>query len=189
MPLQITLLRHAKPDKTLADYRLHPLSPEGRQQALDRRGRLGNPTFDLVLNSKLIRTQETARIVAGLNEATATTSLPELFYAEDDPRGPALDEAFKKLGHTALSEYFKVVRMEMESLAEEARLAIIKEVNRSNAKNVLVVGHGMLLQAIGIALAGGDPLSFFTKRALGECQGFKLTFCDNNEIEMAQRVE
>jgi broad specificity phosphatase PhoE len=176
MSLQITLLRHGRPDKSLPNHRLHPLSAEGRRQATERRAQFGNPTFDLVLHSELLRTKETARDIAGLDESAVTIALPEMFYLDEDPRGQVLDRTFKKLGHTTLHEYYKEARVEMQSMAEDARRAILQEINRSDAMNVLVVGHGMLLQSICIAFTGEDEP--FMSRVLGECEGYKLTLQD-----------
>ena len=176
MSLQITLLRHGRPDKSLPNHRLHPLSEEGHRQAQERRANLGNPKFDLVLHSELLRTRETARDVAGLDESAATIAIPEMFYLDEDPRGQVLDKTFKKLGHTTLHEYYKEARAEMQGMAEDARRAIMQEVSRSNATNVLTIGHGMLLQSICIAFTGKDEP--FMSRVLGECEGYRLTLED-----------
>ena len=176
MSLQITLLRHGRPDKSLPNHRLQCLSEEGHRQALDRRAKLGNPTFDLVLHSELLRTQETARMVANLDEASATVAIPELFYKDEDPRGQVLEQTFKKLGHTTLHEYYKEARAEMQGMALDAQHVIMEEIQRSNAKNILVVGHGMLLQSICIAFTGEDGP--FMSRVLGECEGYRLTLED-----------
>lgn len=176
MSLRITLLRHGKADKTLPNHRLHCLSKEGRCQATDRRAKLGNPMFDLVLHSQLLRTRETAQLVAGLDESALTTAIPDLFYEDEDPRGQVLERTFKKLGHTTLHEYYKEAREEMQSFAEAGRKAIIEEISRSNATNVLVIGHGMLLQSLCVAFVGEDEP--FMSRVLGECEGYCLTLED-----------
>jgi broad specificity phosphatase PhoE len=174
--LQITLLRHGRPEKSLPNHRLHCLSEDGHLQAKECRVTLGNPTFDLVVHSELLRTRETARDVAGLDESATTIAIPDLFYLDEDPRGQVLEQVFKKLGHTPLHEYYKDARAELESLAQDAHRAILEEINRSNATNILVVGHGMLLQSICIAFTGeNEP---FMSRVLGECEGYRLTFED-----------
>lgn len=177
MRLKITMLRHGQADKALSDHRLHPLSAEGRRQATDRRASLVDPRFDLVLHSRLRRTEETARLVAGLDENAETIVVPELFYEEDDPRGKALNAAFEKLGHASLLKYYEVVGNEMRSLAEEARIALAKVMESRKATNVLVIGHGMLLQAICTAITGLERL--FMGRVLGECEGCVLIMEDD----------
>ena len=178
MSLQITLLRHGRPDKSLPNHRLHTLSEEGRRQALERRAKLGNPEFDLVLHSELIRTRETASIIAGLDKSPATdvVCIPELFYKDEDSLGQVVERMFAKLGHTTLQKYYEEAREEMRSLAETADRAIGTEIIRFNAHNVLVVGHGMLLQSACIARTGQDEP--FMSRILGECEGYRLTLQD-----------
>lgn len=177
MSLRITLLRHGKADKTLPDHRLHCLSAEGRLQATDRRAKLGNPVFDLVMYSELLRTQETARLVAGVNaKAARKIEVPELFYKDEDPRAQVLEQAFEKLGHATLQQYYELAREEMRGLAAEAHRALTKEIGCNNATNVLVIGHGVLLQAICIAFVGEDEP--FISRVLGECEGYILTMED-----------
>jgi broad specificity phosphatase PhoE len=174
--LQITLLRHGRPDKSPPNNRLWCLSEDGHRQSQERRIMLGNPKFDLIVHSELLRTRETARDVAGLDESATAIAIPDLYYRDEDPRGQALEQAFVKLGHAPLHEYYKMAQAELESLAQDAQHAILKEIDRRNAINVLVVGHGMLLQSICIAFTReNEP---FMSQVLGECEGYRLTFED-----------
>lgn len=184
MSLQITLIRHGRPDKSLPNHREHPLSEAGHEQAKARRANLGSPAFDLVLHSGLLRAEETACDVAGLPSGSVTVAVPELFYADTDPRALIVDDLFGQLGHVTLREYYEQGGGQaLKSLARDARRAIIDPINQNGASNVLVVGHGILTQGLCISLTGGNEPPFID-RVLGECQGYRLVF--EGELEDAK---
>ncbi|MEK7552281.1 MAG: histidine phosphatase family protein [Patescibacteria group bacterium] len=171
---KITLLRHGSVEKTFGDHRKHLLSDEGRRQASACREKLGNPRFDCVLHSPLERTRETARIVAGLEEDEATTVIRPLFYDATHPGVGVLDMAFRRLHHDSLSEYYKLpnVRKHMEALALDAFALLDVEIKCRNAKEILVVGHCVLLLALCAVIADNDEP--FMSRVLGECEGYRI---------------
>ncbi len=181
MSLHITFLRHGEADKSLPNHRLHPLSAKGREQAKERRAQLGNPQFDLVIHSPLLRTKQTACLVAGLEEDAQTIVVSDLFPQEEDPRTVVLNQAFEKLGHASLHRYYEEAGREMQSLGNDAAREIREAINQSNASNVLVVGHGMLLQVLCIAFTGKD--NPFMDQVLNECQGCCLFGEEVTEIK------
>jgi broad specificity phosphatase PhoE len=178
-PITITLLRHSTADKSLPNHRLHPLSEAGVHKALERQAQLNWHAFDLILTSELIRTKETARLIGHSHGTGPTVTVPELFPAEEDPRGQVVDKVFAELGHTSLAKYYEKAAEEMKSLASDAGIAITKQILEHDAWDILIVGHGMLLQAIGIALTTKDEP--FMTQVVGECQGFRITLQDGPE--------
>jgi len=181
--MQFTLIRHGKADATASpDHRVRPLSEEGKAQATARREKLGNPQFDLVCHSILGRTRETAMIIAEPQNGTPVVTVPGLFYEERDLRGEAVDRLFGKLGHAAPREYMSEAEDEIISLANETIDAIYQEIAQTGAQNVLVVGHGILLQALARTLTKLDEP--FMSCICGECEGFviRLDHYHNNEV-------
>lgn len=179
--VQFTLIRHGKTDKAFSSYhRAHPLSSEGVCQALNCRIALGRPRFDLVLCSILRRSRETALIVANTSRSSLT-GIPGLFYEVEDPRGVALDQAFEELGYVSLQDYLQLpeVKGNIESLAKESLDHIVTKVEEVSAENILVVGHAVLLQALGREMTGKDRP--FTDRRIGECQGFQIRWNNMDE--------
>jgi len=174
MVTRITLLRHGSVQKTFGDNRKHVLSDEGRRQACVCREKLSNPHFDCVLHSPLERTRETARIVAGLEEDEATTVIHPLFYDGTHPGAGTMDAAFRRLHHASLSAYYQLpnVRKHMEALALDAFELLNIEINCRNAKEVLVVGHCVLLLALCAVIVDDDEP--FMSRVLGECEGYRI---------------
>ena len=178
MSLQITLIRHGKADKSLPNHREHPLSPEGCNQALNLRIKLGHPQFDLVCHSVLRRTKETAVIVSNSTFASMI-EIPGLFYEEGDPREQAIEFAWERLGHGTLFQYFEV-ESEIASLANEAKGAILGKIAETGAKNVLVVGHDLITTAICRSILGQDEP--FLNFVCNETEGFRLTIDDEGQV-------
>jgi len=171
---RITLLRHGSVEKTFGDNRKHLLSDEGRRQASACREKLSNPHFDCVLHSPLERTRETARIVAGLEEDEATTVIHPLFYDGTHPGAGTMDAAFRRLHHASLSEYYQLpnVRKHVEALALNAFTLLDVEISCRNARNILIVGHCVLILALCAVIADDDEP--FMSRVLGECEGYRI---------------
>jgi len=176
---QFTILSHGHTAKTVKDHRFHILSGKGREQAQERRAKLGNPTFDCVFHSPLPCTRETACLVAGLREKGATTPITTLFYDRDHPHATILDQAFQELGCAPLEDYCKTVQEEIRQCALDAFLelgdSLVNQEKNGGAKisNVLIVGHIPLLLALCIQLTGKDDP--FMERVLGECEGYQIT--------------
>lgn len=188
MSLRITFLRHGNADKNSADHRLHPLSEVGKKQAMARREALGLPNFDLVINSPLRRTKETAMIVAGLDQSAATIAVPALFPEKDHMYAPAMDKAFEKLGHAPLRDYWAIgAEKAITFCALEAQGMIALIIDKTHSKNILIVGHGMLIQALCMMFAEcNEP---FMTRVLKECEGYRLTLADDGSLERIEIIE
>ena len=183
MSLHITLLRHGKADKTLPDHRLHPLSEVGIAQAVNRRTKLDEPKYDLVLHSHLLRARQTALTVAGLDEGNETLEIKSLFPEDSDPRMAAVNELFDKLGYAPLSAYEAQARGSLDSIALEMKSDVWNAIARAffrhdRIQNVLLVGHAVLLPALCQALTG--QAAPFAADLLGECEGYELWATDLN---------
>ncbi|MEK7551912.1 MAG: histidine phosphatase family protein [Patescibacteria group bacterium] len=180
MSLRITFLRHGNTVKTAGDHRTHVLSDTGRAQAMARREQLGNPQFDLICHSGLARTEETARIVAGLAAEEPTVEVDGLFYDAAFPGAQALDAAFKKLGYATLDAYYREGPGVSGPIATLACIAAerIDELIESDAPTrMLVVGHAVLLPASCLAFTeGADEVEkrIFLEANIGECEGFQI---------------
>lgn len=177
MSLRIECIRSAKTDKTLDDHRQHPLCEIGSEQARLRRLALGNPVYDLVIYSGLLRTEQTALIVSGKSDRTEFIAVPELFGDEQDPRIQTVKIAFETgLGHAPLKDYFRddQLKADLLALAREASTELIGLLSNETyyaSGRVLVVGHGILLPAIVMDFAKSEHPSL-SERALDECEGY-----------------
>ncbi len=185
MSLQITLIRHGKADKALPNHREHPLSSSGLCQALNRRIQLGHPHFDLVCHSGLVRTKQTALLVANSTFASMI-EIPGLFYEEGDRRGEVIEFAWDRLGHGTLLQYFEVEGV-IVSLAQEAKEAILRKVSEIGAKNVLVVGHDLITTALCRSIVGEDEP--FLNFVCGETEGFRLTIDETDRVTSVEMLK
>lgn len=176
----ITCLRHSIANKAFSDnHRLHPLSNEGVELAKKRREKLGNPIFDLVICSPLIRTRQTAQIVAGLKDDSQIVVVPDLFYEDDSEHGRKLNAMFERLGHATLKEY--LVQPEADALYTLGHLGwkgVCREIakcrHRPDPGAVLIVGHGIAINLLGIAAGHWNPK--LQTRVLQETQGFRFVW-------------
>lgn len=175
MARTITFLRHGHstapegaPDKT------RRLSDKGREQAQKRREQLGNPTFDLIICSQVIRTAETALEVAGADNIAPAVMLYELFTPHSGSQHDALNRLFAKLGHKPLSAYYAdnpADVKEMRKFGAEGWVAIIDEIENFGAENTLVVGHGMYSACMAHA-SHPKKAECLMDLAQSECDGF-----------------
>ncbi|MBI2097742.1 MAG: phosphoglycerate mutase family protein [Candidatus Vogelbacteria bacterium] len=182
MALVITCLRHAHSEKTggFETHRSWQLSEEGRQCAARRREKLGNPTFDLVLHSPLIRARQTAFIVAGLwDSAENVVAVPELFDAATPEEQAVLDKMFEELGHAPLEKYHEHPNADtLIEFAGRAWEAVIWKLRQKlpigGGNKILLVGHGVLLPAIvrEWLISPNEFNERMTNRILKECEGF-----------------
>ncbi|MEA2715262.1 MAG: hypothetical protein QOG91_290 [Candidatus Parcubacteria bacterium] len=175
MNLDITLICHGNDDDH-RDRQTISLSITGKYLAFRCGLRLGYPKFDLAIHSSTSATLETAEMVAyGTSEFAL---IPELFYGSDDPRGVKIEYLQGILGYAPLGAYFRFgAEAAIMSLAQNAVGAVSRVINKSQARNILVVGHAILLPAIGSILADGHS-GFVESMVLGPCHGFILQLID-----------
>lgn len=188
---RITFLRHGQADKTLPDHRLHPLSDEGKRQAAERRVSLDNPVFDLVIHSPLIRTWETAQIVAGVSDRSKTLEFPILFPDDGDDCVKIMNQAFLKLGHASLRDYYTLeeipgVEQAIKDWALAAKEELVPVIRHLDAYNMLIVGHGILLQALCRDFVGNEYAKLLLDCVVGECEGFCVTTKHDGTVTLDQ---
>lgn len=171
----IVFLRHSKatPHK---DDRKRVLSEEGIALAQERRLKLGNPKFDLVMHSDRFRTEQTARIIAGIGDDVPTVAVPQLMPQETDPWNAAVTAAWGKIGNAPLEKYLREVRLEMYVAATIGAAALDYHLKSQVVypKNILVVGHAIFTPAICDAMNEYRDRDVFMGNPLMECQGFEM---------------
>ena len=180
MRRKITFIRHGKavkasPDQSDLD---RVLGEVGQQQASDRGLKLGWPTYDLVLSSPASRAIDTAAIVAGVPPDHVLDV--DVLYPDpvNDPMGVEIDKFFNdpELGYAPVSKYLakggKVV-VEHGALAWMTLQAMIHATDKTN---ILIGGHAVVLQAVGMAACIDYHVGYeiLNDLNLGECEGFQL---------------
>lgn len=192
MARRITFLRHGNsvapegaPDKA------RRLSDKGRQQAQKRREQLGNPEFDLIITSQVIRTTETALEVAGEDNTAPMVALYELFTPHCGPQHDALDRLFKKLGHKTLSAYFADDPSDvaqMKQFGSNSWQVIMAAISAKDedwiVDDVLVLGHGMY-SALMAHCASAEHGECLLNLTTGECDGFIVEMDDEDDEKIA----
>ncbi|HYF10565.1 MAG TPA: histidine phosphatase family protein [Candidatus Paceibacterota bacterium] len=155
----VTILRHANAVEAADDSyeadKARDLSRLGRAQADERRERLRNPTYDLVLSSPAIRARKTAERVAKVTGSDVVL-LPELYWS-------AGTEPTPKLGYEAA-----IRRAIPECFGD-----------REQTFRLLISTHAVLDTALGRALLPENESGAHFKLAhleLEECEGFSVLF-------------
>jgi len=149
------------------------LTEEGIQQTKDFGDRLRRKEgpFGLAISSPEKRASRTAEIVG--------TGCHIIIADEIGiPKGEDVLELFAKLGNAPLTEYLKGTPAK-ERLAEYGQKAW-KKIKSSfgEEKHVLVVGHEVLIAAIGVAAtqsACSSIARLITETTFKECDGFTIT--------------
>lgn len=180
----VTFVRHGNAVPLSAGGSDHerPLSERGRQQARERGGKIGDPSFDLVLLSPTRRTKETALYLRERENHVPRTelTLTELFTPKSED-GEVLDDMFARLKYAPLDVYRQEPPAKVGCLrrfGDTAWSAILKKIEETGATSVLVVGHAVLLPQIGWTACdeNSDPdlLSSLLSLNMPECGAFRL---------------
>ena len=183
MNLVITILTSGDIDPDRADWRQAPLSETGKLSAVSCRRKLVNPRYDLILHAPLVCARETAIMIAGQESHATIVAMPELLYDDDDLCGKIFEKIRKDIGGGATlydyHQYGRGVNIAdlIESWSYRAYGAVIQKVDAAKADNVLVIGHGILVAALALRLAGDKPY-YFTNEPLHACEGFRLVWVD-----------
>jgi len=169
------------------------LTEVGKDQARWFRSKtreLGLAPFDLVLSPPATRAKQTAAIVAPWG-VPMMVELPELGVEIPGENGARLNEVYSRLGYAPLADYLRELDMDyiMSRYAKAANAAIDAAVAKAGyAERVLVVGHSIMLNAIG---AGVDRLNaqsaapLLSSTSLGECEGFYIK--EDGSVEFIRR--
>ena len=180
--VRLTFIRHGKTSpmengKSDAD---RELSSEGKEQVLSRKKRLaaaGIKDFDLVLCSPLHRTLQTARIIMGTNgQVPPLAKVAELAvdtYQHSDLLTKMWEEIGSQSGLSPFLHHQYGWALSYYSLWAWNKIGNL--VRHSESSNVLVVGHGLLLPAIGhLAVGSLETKREFLTRPIREAEGFIL---------------
>lgn len=200
MPLKVTVLRHSIScaptapgyDAELATRRI---TDDGRQHAMDRLMKLGRPEFSFVFSSTAVRAIETADIlcVAPDNNPTPVLLLRELCIPHPDTRdGKLMEELHQKLGNASLRAYSEqdaALMGRIGALQFDAMTHALDFLPRRMSLQVLVVGHGLLINALGVyGYDFGSQSDVLLDTVFGECEGFTFEYTDYraSDIQLIQ---
>lgn len=170
----VTFLRHGEYKQS------GKLSDKGIVQAQKRAVSLKDlAPFDLVVISSALRTKQTAEIITkALNINIPSVALPELHSPRDDKNKQSVKKLLKDLGSVPLSEYIKHDKDNAwDQYAKDAYDALLACISAYKAENILVVGHGNIINSLGlmINLEATDLQNIY----FGYCEGFTVFERDN----------
>ena len=123
------------------------LSDKGREQAQAALEQLTKLGFipDLVIASDALRAVETASILGGTDKIA---ELSELYYLPSDPEdAAAMSALFSKLGVATLEAFRTENKDLMDRHGQLGAEAIKRLIAETGAKTILVVGHGVTINA------------------------------------------
>lgn len=167
---------------------MRSVTVRGGELAYKLRIKLEEPRFDVVISSDRRRSVQTAKIVAGHDNTDENPIvIPELWMREGSDLEQPMMMAAQDLGDGTLVEYFSVMRCELITygLNTSNKLVQVIEANEF-PKEVLVVGHSVLLQALALSLCGKE--TGIVGVALGPCQGFHLEMQDPNNVRLVDHI-
>ncbi|MDO8518463.1 MAG: histidine phosphatase family protein [bacterium] len=181
--MQLLALRHAR---ALAgpDDILRPLGALGVEQARKRRQTLGAPTFDIIAASPAVRTVSTAALVSETLESSVI-KFDALYSDTTSEQGKVLDALFEKLLYAPCSAYYAQQGGEVVREHGIAAWAVVYNLLiHVHIRSMLVVGHAVLIQAMGQAICAGktEMVERLGELNLGECEGYELTLNDDTEV-------
>lgn len=181
--MKLTVLRHAQAVEGLDDF-LRPLNTLGVEQARKRRETLGNPTFGIIAASPTTRTVSTAALVSETLESSVIKFDALCSYTTSE-QGKTLDALFKKLLYAPCSAYYAEEGGEAVHEHGVAAWAVVLDLlTKTITRSMLLVGHAVLLPAMGQAACTSKPalVEQLGKLNLGECEGYELTLNDDLEV-------
>ncbi|MDB5238305.1 MAG: hypothetical protein JWM46_575 [Candidatus Kaiserbacteria bacterium] len=159
----------------------------GKNQALDRRAKMGDPRFDLVISSPAPRALDTAAIVSGGNEDTFVV-VPDLYPDPSKEVGKQIDNAFARLAYVPVAQYLE--DPEGKAIMTWAHNVWYEDIKGrlGNAECVAIFGHAVCLQALGIQICedhgyAAAQIIQLGNLNLGECEGFVINFDDNGMVD------
>lgn len=169
--MKITFVRHGNTDRSDRDEDRR-LTEKGREQAriFKARYRLAP---QLALSSNAHRALETASVILEGQECPINV-LAELYLAVGKVETDAINGLFAVHGYAPLATYIAADPEFFERYATRAAALIRKHAESAGADDVMVVGHAILLNAIGLEFSN-DPrlLTAF----IGEVEGFTIETC------------
>jgi broad specificity phosphatase PhoE len=171
-----TFIRHTEVNN-------NELSSSGIAIAKQRAYSFKDYSFDLVITSSASRTKKTARVITQtLNIDVPVVHLKELYFPIDIKKREIVEDMIQTLGEKPVFEYMKYDREKAwESYTEEAYYAIKRATFQNQAKNVLIVAHGNIINSIGLRI--NPKAKELENIYFGYCEGFIL-FLNTNSFEI-----
>lgn len=194
-----TALRHAQTNKAApgSGYQgdlVRTLTPAGQAQSMARRGLLGDPTFDGIGTSPLLRARETGVIVGGLEDADSLTLIDEIGVSDpatsDD--AAAIDALFERLGYAPLRTYLDANEDLMLRYGTTGWRGVQTFLyHLGSNKHALVIGHAVLLPAAFYVAAQREPSMARELETLNlnEAGGFTIVWRNGELFDFLERNE
>ena len=182
----IIFLRHGKTGKAEIDLD-RQLTEEGIQQAITRRAAMGQPMFDLVLASSADRAKSTAAVIAGI-DVHRVVGLDALYLPTDPADKNAVDEMFSQLAYSPLRAYREAdITGALMRYGANGTAAILELIEDADAKDILITGHAVLLNAVVSHMIDGDT-DLILDANLGEVEGLRVTISEDGStsVELVQ---
>lgn len=177
----VILLTHAD-----ADPAGSTISPPGREQAERCRALLHKPTFPIIIRSPIPCTEDTARVVAGIDKKEHTDRSMSLYLNRDNKDDHLIKTALEKqpppLTLQMLLEQGVEVEQAVEKKARESKDSILHLLARRPGENTLIVGHDILIQALCWQFLSSPGRNFILNIELGRCEGFQLTLDEDGTV-------
>ena len=165
--------RHGKADSTMEDL-TRTLVESGIVKGKQQARALSDLTFDLVICSEAIRTQQTADILLGKLRPKRCIS-NHLWQPKDKGLCDSINTLVAKVRGDCLAD-FEVHDPNhfYKTYAHLIANEIEKECNKHSAETVLIVGHCIIVNAIAIVLAPWHH-NFLSNLKLSTAEGFAIT--------------
>lgn len=181
--------RHANTDKNPVDTE-RTLTEKGRAQAVALKEKLNGVKFDSAICSSARRAQETILLVLGDNSGIPYNCMDVLYQLPDEAGRTSCGVMFKELGYASLREYLKHAEAEtLHRFGQCAGASIAELLGESvSGKNVLVVSHAILINAIVYHMFPTEDVRNAALDAnLGECGTIEVTVGET-ESDISVRV-
>ena len=190
--MKLYIIRHGTTkwnvERRLQGRKDSELTEEGIKRAIMLRDRLQDVDFDMIYSSPLNRALETAKIIKGQRniEIIIHKSLCELDFGNwEGMQISEIERKFPNEYHSYIKEPENYIPVDGESF-EELFIRVkhfLDDIARLDAKNILVVTHGVTIKAI---LAIIKKLSLKEFSSIPVYTGTALNICDisKNKIEI-----
>lgn len=194
--MEIYLIRHAETEwnieERLQGWSDSPLSQRGRRMALEMGKRLEKIDFDMVYSSDLGRARESTQLILGQRDLPRiyTSDLRELALGPWEGR---LFEEVKRDYPREMDIYFhqpqlhKLPHCEDYYDLDKRIRSFLKRLISRDQQRVLVVGHGVSVQAI-LNLVEGIGLEEFWKRPLVRGMDLSLLSYEQGKFQIIERA-
>lgn len=170
-----SFIRHAHAVQGRQDE-TRPLSKDGIMQAKNCGVLLSkNIPFDLVITSSATRSKETAdEILNQFDKIPQIIEVREIYLPLDDLLRERIEILIERLGSRPLRDYIaQDVERVWEKYSKSAFNAVLNEISKYKPKRVLIIGHGNIINSLGLLIdLSAKPLFDIY---FNYCEGFEIT--------------